>query len=164
MKYQRTTQGIRVSVQPRFSLAQSDPSEGRFVFLYHVLMENQSAEPAQLLFRHWRIHEAGGTVVPSTDVGAAPLQVPGFAFHRELALLVESGISERDVLRGATSTAARVLRREAELGTLEPGKLADVLILDGDPLRDIHDTRKLAVVIRGGRIFDPAAVLARIET
>lgn len=80
MKYQRTTQGIRVSVQPRFSLAQSDPSEGRFVFLYHVLMENQSAEPAQLLFRHWRIHEAGGTdsVLDGEGVvGEQPLLMPG---------------------------------------------------------------------------------------
>jgi imidazolonepropionase-like amidohydrolase len=123
----------------------------------------QRARAHQLEFLR-RLHEAGGTVVPSTDVGAAPLQVPGFAFHRELALLVEAGISEVDVLRGATSIAARVLRREAELGTLEPGKLADVLILDGDPLRDIHDTRKVASVIRGGRVFDPADVLARIET
>ena len=111
-----------------------------------------------------RLHEAGGTIVPSTDVGAAPLQVPGFAIHRELALLVEAGIPEVAVLRGATSTAARVLRRDAEIGTLEPGKLADVLVIDGDPLRDIHETRKVSSVIRGGRVFDPAEVLSRIET
>lgn len=80
MEYELKTQGIRVSVEPRFSLAQSDPNEGRFVFLYHVLMENEGAAPAQLLFRHWRIHEAGGIdseVDGEGVVGEQPLLMPG---------------------------------------------------------------------------------------
>ncbi|MCH7565402.1 MAG: Co2+/Mg2+ efflux protein ApaG [Gemmatimonadetes bacterium] len=80
MEYERITQGIRVKVRSRFSLAQSDPAEGRFVFMYHVLMENEGAVPAKLLFRHWRIHEAGGVdseVDGEGVVGEQPLLMPG---------------------------------------------------------------------------------------
>ena len=59
-RYESLTDGIRVTVRPRFSLAQSDPGEGEFVFSYHVRMENLGEQEAQLLFRHWRIHDAGG--------------------------------------------------------------------------------------------------------
>ena len=123
----------------------------------------QRARAHELAFLR-RVHQAGGIIVPSTDVGAAPLQVPGFAFHRELALLVEAGIPESSVLQGATLTAARVLRRDDELGTLEPGKRADLLVIDGDPLRDIHATRRLAHVIRDGELHDPTALLEQIST
>jgi imidazolonepropionase-like amidohydrolase len=111
-----------------------------------------------------RVHAAGGRLAPGTDVGAAPLQVPGFALHRELALLVEGGIPSADVLQAATRGAAELLRAGAELGTIEPGKRADLLVLSGDPLQDIHATRRIAAVVQAGRIHDPAAVLARIET
>lgn len=58
--YEDKTEGILVRVRPGFSLAQSDPEEGRFVFSYRVHLENQGTEPGQLLFRHWRIHDAVG--------------------------------------------------------------------------------------------------------
>ncbi len=110
-----------------------------------------------------RVHAAGGTVVPSTDVGAAPMQVPGFALHRELELLVRSGISNSDVLQGATRVAATTLRRDAELGTIAPGKLADILVVDGDPLSDINATRRLTLVIKDGVRHDPSAILGKID-
>lgn len=110
------------------------------------------------------VHEAGGTIVPSTDVGAAPLQVPGFSLHRELELLVRAGISPPAVLQGATLRAARTLRRDADLGTVEAGKLADLLIIDGDPLAEITATRRIVSVMKDGKLYDPAAVLARIDT
>lgn len=122
----------------------------------------QAAKANQLEFLR-RLHTAGGIVVPSTDVGAAPMQVPGFSLHRELALLVEGGIANADVLAGATRVAAEVLRRDADLGTLEAGKLADLLVIDGDPLAHIEDTRRLEVVVRGGRTHEPQALLDRIE-
>ena len=60
MDYKKTTEGIRVGVRPSFSLSHSEPADGKFVFTYLVQMENQSAEAAQLLFRHWHIHDSEG--------------------------------------------------------------------------------------------------------
>ena len=60
MDYKKTTEGIRVVVRPSFSLSHSEPADGKFVFTYLVQMENQSAEAAQLLFRHWHIHDSEG--------------------------------------------------------------------------------------------------------
>ena len=78
MDYERTTDGIRVVVRPSFSLPHSEP--GRFVFSYLVQMENQSGEGAQLLFRHWHIHDSEG---PDSEVdgegvlGEQPTLAPG---------------------------------------------------------------------------------------
>ncbi len=60
MDYEKTTEGIRVVVRPSFSPSYSEPEDGKFVFTYLVQMENQSGEVAQLLYRHWRIHDSGG--------------------------------------------------------------------------------------------------------
>jgi len=110
-----------------------------------------------------RLHQAGGVIVPSTDVGAAPMQVPGFSLHRELGLLNEAGIPNAEVLRAATAVAAQVLRQSDTIGTLEPGKVADVLIVDGDPLTEIEDTRNVHTVVKDGVVFDPAEILGRID-
>lgn len=78
--YQSLTDGIRVTVHPRFSLAQSDPGEGEFVFSYHIVMENIGDTAAQLLFRHWHIHDAGGEdqeVDGDGVVGQQPTLTPG---------------------------------------------------------------------------------------
>jgi len=80
MRYEKSTEGIRVWVQPRYSLADSDPSEGTFVFSYQVNVANESDETAQLLFRHWLIHDsaAGDSVVDGDGVvGEQPLLSPG---------------------------------------------------------------------------------------
>lgn len=80
MRYESETLGIRVAVQPRFSLAQSDPSEGTYVFSYEVDVRNQSADVVQLLFRHWRIHDSVGedTEVDGEGVvGVQPVLIPG---------------------------------------------------------------------------------------
>jgi ApaG protein len=79
-EYVRETEGILVRVQPRFSLARSDPDEGRFVFSYRVELENQGPESGQLLFRHWHIHDAVGedTEVEGEGViGEQPRLLPG---------------------------------------------------------------------------------------
>jgi ApaG protein len=80
--YESHTDGIRVTVRPRFSLAQSDPSEREFVFSYQVRMENEGDQTAQLLFRHWHIHDAGGEdqeVDGEGVIGLQPVLVPGQA-------------------------------------------------------------------------------------
>ncbi len=80
MDYEKTTEGIRVSVRPSFSLPHSAPGDRRFVFTYLVEMENQSEEVAQLLFRHWRIHDSQGEdleVDGEGVLGEQPTLAPG---------------------------------------------------------------------------------------
>jgi ApaG protein len=80
MRYEKETQGIVVRVKPHFSLADSDPFDGTFVFSYHIRMANESDEPAQLLFRHWRIHDSAGDdaeVDGEGVVGEQPFLLPG---------------------------------------------------------------------------------------
>jgi ApaG protein len=80
MRYEKSTKGIRVEVSPRFSLADSDPAEGTFVFSYTISMANEGNDTAQLLFRHWRIHDAAGDdsmVDGEGVVGEQPVLAPG---------------------------------------------------------------------------------------
>ncbi|MGE0599338.1 MAG: amidohydrolase family protein [Dehalococcoidia bacterium] len=103
--------------------------------------------------------DAGGRVVPSTDTGAAPNQVPGFALHRELALFAEAGVPNGRVLELATRVAAEVLRKDDEIGTVTPGKRADLLILGADPLADINNTRTIETVMKDGVQYAPQPLL-----
>ncbi|HEX6086489.1 MAG TPA: amidohydrolase family protein [Thermoanaerobaculia bacterium] len=98
------------------------------------------------------LHRSGVTIVAGTD-GLA-----GFTLHRELENYVRAGISPADALRIATLVPAQVLKRDADLGTIEPGKLADFIIVDGDPTRNISDIRKVVRVVKDGKVFDPAAI------
>jgi ApaG protein len=80
MRYEKATEGIRVQVRPRFSLADSNPADGTFVFSYQICMSNEGSAAAQLLFRHWRIHDSAGddsTVDGEGVVGEQPLLEPG---------------------------------------------------------------------------------------
>lgn len=84
MRYEQSTEGIRVRVEPRYSLADSEPLEGTFVFSYHIEMANEGSSPARLLYRHWRIHDAAGDeteVEGEGVVGEQPHLQPGGA-HR----------------------------------------------------------------------------------
>ena len=102
------------------------------------------------------VFEAGIPVVIGTDTGADPGLVPGIATHMELLLHVEAGIPPADVLQAATRNAARMLGREHEWGTVEVGKLADLLILDADPVADIRNTVRIHRIVKGGVFYDPA--------
>lgn len=96
-----------------------------------------------------------GTDHPSTGEFFSP-----FSVHRELALFVKSGIPEAAVLRFATINAARALRVDGDLGTIEAGKIADLVILEGNPLEDIRNTRNARMVFKDGVAYDPAELLA----
>jgi len=80
MRYESATEGIRVRVQPHFSLAESAPADGTFVFSYHVSLANDGPDAAQLLFRHLRIHDSaeGDSVIDGEGViGQQPFLAPG---------------------------------------------------------------------------------------
>ena len=105
-----------------------------------------------------RAHEAGVRLVVGTDVGGASMQVPGFSMHREMALHHEAGIPAADVLGAATRAAAEALWREHDLGTVEPGKLADLVVVDGDPLARLEAARDVVTVVSNGVPHDAAAL------
>jgi imidazolonepropionase-like amidohydrolase len=92
----------------------------------------------------------GVTIVAGTDATA------GFGLHRELELYVQAGIPAPNVLQIATLGAARVMHYDAELGSIAPGKLADVVLVDGDPARNISDIRRVSTVVKDGVVFRPS--------
>ncbi|MGD2137632.1 MAG: amidohydrolase family protein [Gammaproteobacteria bacterium] len=110
-----------------------------------------------------RLAEAGVTVAAGSDAGNIGT-LHGPALHRELELMHAAGLAPNAVLVAATAAGARVLGRADELGTIEPGKLADLLILDADPLQDIRNTRRIHRVVKGGEVHDPETLLNRLAT
>jgi len=101
--------------------------------------------------------DAGGLVLAGSDSTMG--SVHGLDLHREMELLVEAGLSPLQALQAATRNPAQAIGKEAELGTLEPGKLADVLVLSSNPLEDIRNTRSVETVLKAGQIqeieYDP---------
>lgn len=95
--------------------------------------------------------KAGGHVVTGTD---APAVMPGASLHREMEFLVEAGLSPMQAIQAATKVGAQYLGQEKELGTVEDGKLADLVILRRDPLQDIRQSRTIDLVIKNGEILD----------
>jgi imidazolonepropionase-like amidohydrolase len=94
---------------------------------------------------------AGGNIVTGTD---APAVFPGISLHRDMELLVMAGLSPMQAIQAATKTGAAYLGKEKELGTIEAGKLADIVIVEGDPLQDIRQTRRIDAVIKDGEVID----------
>ncbi len=107
------------------------------------------------------LHESGGLVVGGTDCGGIPYPPPGFALWREIELLAEA-IGSMAALKAVTSVAARYLRQQDNIGSIAPGRYADLVVVDGDPLRDTRELRKLTTVYRGGQAYDPQTLLAGV--
>lgn len=101
-----------------------------------------------------RVSALGGVIGAGTDTPAGAFNLPGGGLHRELELLVSAGLTPCQALQSATSAAGKILQRP-ELGVLRPGALADLIVIDGNPLQNIQMTRRLKLVVRGGRKFRP---------
>ncbi len=97
------------------------------------------------------MYDAGVPIVAGTD--AAPL---GFALFRELELYAQAGIPPRRVIQLATLGAARIMHRDAERGSVAVGKLADLVLVDGDPTQRISDIRRTSLVVKDGIVYRPA--------
>ncbi len=98
------------------------------------------------------MHRAGVQILAGSDFSDWAL-VPGVDLHNELALLVEAGLTPMEALQSATLKPARFLGKLDSLGTVEVGKVADLVVLDANPLEDISHTRKIHAVILGGKLI-----------
>lgn len=112
-----------------------------------------------LLDRHRKLvgdmHRAGVRFLAGTDSSTFTAAIPGESLHHELELFVESGLTPMEALQTATRNPAIYFGKLAEMGTIEVGKNADLVLLDADPLKDIHNTRKIRGVIQRGKYFEP---------
>ena len=130
------------------AVAQARHASGRDVNaeLYRLAMDNLR-----------QAHEAGVRIVAGTDAGDTYV-FPGFAIHDELAELVRAGLAPTDALRSATIDAARFSGKAREYGSIEAGKVADMILLDANPLTDIRSTNKIAGLFFNGQYLSRAAL------
>ena len=103
-----------------------------------------------------KVYDAGIPIVAGTDALA------GFGLHRELELYVEAGIPPAKVLQLSTLGSARVMKRDAQLGSITPGKNADLVLVDGDPIKNISDIRNVRTVLKDGKLFQSAEIYEAI--
>lgn len=106
-----------------------------------------------------RVHDAGITIAAGTDAGNIGTQHAS-SFYDEAVQMVASGLSPKDVLRTATVGGAEMMGRSDDLGTIDSRKLADLVILDADPLQDIRAIASVSRVIKDGHVFDAATILS----
>jgi imidazolonepropionase-like amidohydrolase len=115
----------------------------------------REALPAMLTLLR-ALHEAGVTIIPGTD------SMPGYELHHELELYTRAGIPPAEVLRMDTLTSALVIGANGARGVIAPGKLADLILIDGDPSVHIADVDRIEVVMKGGKVYDPARIEAAL--
>jgi imidazolonepropionase-like amidohydrolase len=116
--------------------------------------------PIEVLIR------AGARFITGTDTPVMPL-VPGFALHYELVALVDAGLTPMQALQAGTRNAAEAAGQLPRAGTIEPGKRADMVLLDADPLAAIANTRRIRAVVTRGRLLSREkldSLLADAET
>jgi hypothetical protein len=104
------------------------------------------------------LQQAGARIIAGTD---SPLVPYGISLHGELEDYVAAGLTPFQALQTATVNPARLLAADADLGTLEVGKLADLVIVDGDPLADIKAARRVRTVIKNGEVYEVAALIRK---
>ena len=108
--------------------------------------------------RNTRKLAAGGVLIGAGSDGGSALDFPGLMLHRELELLADAGLSLMDVLVAATRNGAIALRKADELGTIEPGRRADLLLISANPLEDIRNLRKIDRMMLDGEWIDRAGL------
>ncbi len=148
----------------RYELACVDPVTRAKAFLTDSLpdrpgtamlarMQDANRERYERMLRNVkRLHDAGIRIAMGTDAGN-PLTLHGPAVYLEMEALQEAGLTPLEVLTAATRNGALAMGREGDLGTVERGKLADLVVLDADPTADIRNARRVALVVRGGEVW-----------
>jgi imidazolonepropionase-like amidohydrolase len=127
--------------------------------------ESDAEEFAQRVLELKSLFDAGGAhlLVVGTDEPVYTNLLPGFAYHRELLAMTYAGIPAAAVLNAATINGARALGIDHRLGSIEAGKLADMVVVRGNPLDDIKAARDIRFVIKDGIAYDPAELLQSAE-
>ena len=115
--------------------------------------EQMRTRTAQTLAAIGALHGAGVAIVPGSDTGLV-----GYGLDRELELYVQAGMTPLEAIQSATIVSARAMHLERDSGTIEPGKRADLILVNGNPLLSIGDIRKVSRVIANGRLYDAASL------
>jgi imidazolonepropionase-like amidohydrolase len=102
------------------------------------------------------MYRAGIPIEDGTD------EMPGFSLHRELEIDVEAGLPPARVLQDATLNAARIMSMDDELGSIVPGKLADLDLIAGDPIENIATVRNVMLTVKDGNLYNPAELDAAL--
>jgi cytosine/adenosine deaminase-related metal-dependent hydrolase len=145
--------GPRNSDEPRLKYV---PPLVRDAFRKHPVFPStprNRAEHAQYMQLVGMLHERGVGILAGSDAPADFMAFEGFSLHDELQLLVDAGFTPLDALRAATSAPAEFFGIRKELGTVEAGKRAELVLLDADPLADIRNTQRIDAVFTGGRVY-----------
>jgi len=129
------------------------------------LPESDAEEFTQRVLELKSLFDAGGAhlLIVGTDEPVYTNLLPGFAYHRELLAMTWAGLPPAAVLKAATINGAKALGIDAQLGTIEAGKLADLYVVRGNPLDDIKAARDIRFVFRDGVAYDPAELLRSAE-
>src|SRR5579883_2595714 len=113
--------------------------------------DQMKTRTAQTVAAIGALHQAGVTIVPGSDTGLV-----GYGLLRELELYVQAGMTPMEAIQCATIVSARAMKLDRDSGTVESGKRADLILVDGDPLANIGDLRRVSTVIANGRIYELA--------
>ncbi|HEY4363118.1 MAG TPA: amidohydrolase family protein [Bryobacteraceae bacterium] len=156
---QKMPEGWRKTAHPRDKPYMKDLTPDQFDDLVKSIRA--------LLERHKKLvgdmHRAGVQFLAGTDTSLNNPVIPGKGLHQELQLLVESGLTPREALETATVNPARYFGVLNQMGTIEAGKFADMVLLDADPLKDIRNTLKVRGVVMRGRYFGRAEIDGMVE-
>jgi len=152
----RSQKDTITKLEPAYSTL-PEPLQALFV---NMGMPPDRAEQFKPVFRDMEkivklLHDRGITIVAGTDMG-----FPGLSVDRELELYVEAGLTPLEALRTATIIPAQVMKQDAVTGSIESGKQADLILVEGDPLTQIRDLRKVRIVIKDGVVYQPQQLRA----
>ncbi|MGH7638190.1 MAG: amidohydrolase family protein [Gemmatimonadaceae bacterium] len=142
----------RAKVKDLAALRAALPEQRRSADMVFRWLEAAGASGAIMAENLRRVHAAGGTIVVATDAGN-PLTLHGPSIYNEMEAMQAAGVPASDIVVMATRNGARLMHRERDFGTLETGKLADLLVLAEDPRQNVRAFRSLSHVMRGGKLY-----------